>query len=125
MKTLLIAILSLISTFTFAQQQITWEGGTPGQENSWSEPRNWSTSYVPNEFSDVLIPNVSSTTFSNPIMKEGVFEVNTIRIESNANLTIKASAKLVIHFSEGCYFNGEIIQEEELDEVGKMAEIGN
>ncbi|MGK0391555.1 MAG: hypothetical protein ACI94Y_004322 [Maribacter sp.] len=123
MKTLLIATLSLISTFTFVQ--VTWEGGTPSNEKSWSEPRNWSTSYVPDEFSDVLIPNVSSTTFSNPIIKEGVFEVNTIRIESNANLTIKASAKLMIHFSEGCYFNVEIIQEEELNEVGKMAKIGN
>ena len=76
MKTLLIATLSLISTFTFVQ--VTWEGGTPSNEKSWSEPRNWSTSYVPDEFSDVLIPNVSSTTFSNPIIKASIIHSKSL-----------------------------------------------
>ncbi|MCR9287957.1 MAG: hypothetical protein NXI23_11270 [Bacteroidetes bacterium] len=97
MKTLLFAALTLISTITFAQQKVTWEGGTPGKETSWNEPRNWSNNTVPNEFSDVIIPNVSTTTFSNPVIKKGQFELNSIKIESNGYLTVDATAKLVVY----------------------------
>jgi hypothetical protein len=97
MKTLLFAALTLISTITFAQQKVTWEGGTPGKETSWNEPRNWSNNNIPDEFSDVIIPNVSTTTFSNPVIKEGQFELNSIVIESNGHLTVDASAKLIIY----------------------------
>ena len=97
MKTLSIAILMLLSTITFAQQKIVWQGGTPGNETSWDEPRNWSTNQVPDEFSDVFINDVSSTTFSTPIVRKGKVELNSIRIASNAQLTISKEARVLVY----------------------------
>ena len=104
MKTIFIALFTLISTVTIAQNTVTWKGGTPGKETSWNEARNWSNNRVPDEFSDVIIPDVSTTTFATPIISEGTVELNSILIESNALLTIEAYANLVIHgFAEGLY----------------------
>ncbi|MFT5166389.1 MAG: hypothetical protein ACI8P3_001620 [Saprospiraceae bacterium] len=97
MKILLIAILTLTTTFTFAQQSVTWKGGTPGKETNWNEARNWSNNRVPNEFSDVNIPDVSTSTFSDPVIKEGIIELNSIRIASNGLLTVEASAKVIVY----------------------------
>ncbi|MFT5165661.1 MAG: hypothetical protein ACI8P3_000889 [Saprospiraceae bacterium] len=97
MKILLITILTLTTTFTFAQQSVTWKGGTPGKETNWNEAKNWSNNKVPNEFSDVMIPDVSTSTFSDPVIKEGTVELNSISIGSNGQLTVEASAKVIIH----------------------------
>jgi len=106
MKTLLIALFTLISTITIAQNQVTWKGGTPGKETSWNEARNWSNNRVPDEFSDVIIPDVSTSTFSTPVIKEGTIELNSIMIESNAQLTIEASAKVIVYgYTEGLINN--------------------
>jgi hypothetical protein len=102
MKTLLIAILTLTATITFAQQSVTWKGGTPGKETSWNEARNWSNNKVPNEFSDVMIPDVSTSTFSTPVIKEGTIELNSIRIASNGKLTVESTAKVIVFgYTEG------------------------
>lgn len=102
MKTLLIAILSLITTITFAQQSVTWKGGTPGKETSWNEARNWSNNKVPNEFSDVFINDVSTSTFSAPVINEGTIELNSISIASNGKLTIESTARVIVFgYTEG------------------------
>ncbi len=102
MKTLLIALFTLISTITIAQNTVTWTGGTPGNETSWNEARNWSNNKVPNEFTNVIIPDVSTSTFSNPIIKEGTVELNSILMETRALLTVQASAKLIVYgYAEG------------------------
>lgn len=102
MKTLFITLFTLISTVTIAQSTVTWKGGTPGKETSWNEARNWSNNRVPDEFSDVIISDVSTSTFSAPVIKEGTVELNSIMIESNARLTVEAAAKLVIYgYAEG------------------------
>jgi Tol biopolymer transport system component len=102
MKTLLIAILSLITTITFAQQSVTSKGGTLGNETSWNVARNWSNNKVPNEFSDVIINDVSTSTFSAPVIKEGTIELNSIRIASNGQLTVESTAKVIVYgYTEG------------------------
>ena len=97
MKTLLIALFTMISTITIAQNTVTWKGGTPGKETSWNEAKNWSNNRVPDEFSDVIIPDVSTSTFSTPVIKEGTIELNSIMIESNAQLTVDVSAKVIVY----------------------------
>ncbi|HSF88979.1 MAG TPA: hypothetical protein VLA46_06140 [Saprospiraceae bacterium] len=100
---LALAILFALGTFIgFSQTTITWKGGTPGMENDWSCPQNWSSASLPNEFSDVIIPDVSSSTFAPPCIKEGSIEINSLRLQSNASLTIAYNASLtVIRFIEG------------------------
>ncbi len=97
MKTLIIALLTLTSTITAAQNTVTWVGGTPGNETSWEEPKNWSNHHVPNEFSNVYIPDVSTSTFSNPVIEKGIIELNSLQIVSTAKLTIDEMAKLIVH----------------------------
>ena len=104
MKNLLIVLLTMASTSLMAQNTVTWIGGTPGNETSWDEPKNWSNHHVPNEFSNVYIPEVSTSTFSNPTIKNGVIELNSLQIVSTAKLTIDKMAKLIVHGSaEGVF----------------------
>lgn len=104
MKNLLIVLLTMASTSLMAQNTVIWIGGTPGNETSWDEPKNWSNHHVPNEFSNVYIPDVSTSTFSNPTIKNGVIELNSLQIVSTAKLTINKMAKLIVHGSaEGVF----------------------
>lgn len=96
----------------FAQNINTWKGGTPGKENKWDEPRNWSKNQVPDEFSDVIIPDVSTSTFSYPIIEEAIIELNSIMVQSTANLTIESTATLVIYDDpDGLAFNNINVKE--------------
>jgi hypothetical protein len=90
------------TTCGFAQNTITWKGGTPGMKNDWYCPQNWSSTSLPDEFSDVIIPDVSSSTFAPPYIKSGKIEINSLRLQSNALLTIDDHASLsVISYIEG------------------------
>lgn len=98
MKILVILFTLTFSTnLLFAQQFASWQGGTPGQETNWNEARNWSNYKVPDAFSNVLIPDVSTTTFSAPVIEDGIVELNSILIESNAQLQVDKDAILIIH----------------------------
>ena len=97
MKTLIIALLTLTTTILTAQKTITWIGGTPGKETQWNEPRNWSNNKVPDEFSDVIIPDVSTTTFSFPIISEDIVEVNSLKIYTGASLKVESNARLLVY----------------------------
>ncbi len=123
MKTLIIFLLLLSSTLLLAQKSITWVGGTPGNETSWDEPKNWSSHHVPNEFSNVYIPDVSTSSYSNPIIKGGIIELNSLQIESTAKLTIQKMAKVIVYGNaEGFYANNFEIKGSfiVLDEVSEM-----
>lgn len=89
-------LLLLAAGNSQAQRAITWKGGTPGMKNDWFCPQNWSTSSVPDEFSDVIIPDVSTSTFATPVIKSGDVEINSLEIHSNAILTIDKAASVVV-----------------------------
>ncbi len=108
MKTLIIALLTLTSTIITAQSTVTWVGGTPGNETSWDEPKNWSNQLVPNKYSNVYIPAVSTSTFSNPAITNGIIELNSLQIESTAKLTIDKMAKLIVRGNADGIFAGNV-----------------
>ena len=66
-------------------------------KNDWNCPTNWSTFAVPDEFSNVIIPDVSTSTFSSPIIKAGKVEVNSIYIQPNATMTVGKDAVVVVY----------------------------
>lgn len=92
----ILALVLFLDTNVFAQISTTWKGGTPGRANDWNCPKNWSNHTVPNAFSDVIIPDVSTTTMASPIIKTGRVEVNSLFLYTNASLTLEESAQLVI-----------------------------
>jgi len=97
MKNLLFfaAILLTSHTALLAQKTATWKGGTPGKPADWNCAANWKEGSVPNEFSQVIIPDVSSSSFSNPVIASGEVEVWSILIYSGATLRIGKNARLI------------------------------
>jgi hypothetical protein len=91
----LLALFSLISLSAQAQKTATWKGGTPGRTTDWNCPTNWEESRVPNEFSDVVIPDVSTSTFSYPVIKQGIVEIASLQCASNARLTTLGDARVI------------------------------
>ncbi len=89
------ALIFALSTSALAQKVATWKGGTPGQPTEWNCPKNWKEGQVPNEFSQVVIPDVSTSTFSNPVLASGAVEVWSILIHSGASLRIGKKARLI------------------------------
>lgn len=113
MKTLIIAILTFSTSLIIAQNTVTWVGGTPGNETSWEEPKNWSDNKVPNENSVVIIKDFNSGHNAQPVITENV-EVASIEIQANAQLTIEENGELIIDgsftYSEGIsVYGGEVI----------------
>lgn len=102
MRYILIAACTFFATCAFSQKSITWIGGTPGKETNWNEARNWSGHTLPNEFSNVIIPDVSSSTFSYPVIKDGIVELNSLLVVSSALIVIEPGAELIIDgYAEG------------------------
>ncbi|MCB9284003.1 MAG: hypothetical protein H6563_08020 [Lewinellaceae bacterium] len=90
------SLLALVSP-AFSQRLNYWVGGTPGMENQWNCPKNWSNYQVPNNMTDVVIPDVSSGSRSNPVIEHGVAEANSILLDSNAVLEVRQQATLVVY----------------------------
>ena len=65
-------------------------------KTDWYCPQNWSTSTVPDEFSNVIIPDVSTSTFAMPVIMTGSVEINELYIQPNASLTISGKAALCV-----------------------------
>lgn len=99
----LLLMALLLCTNAISQNANTWKGGTPGLENDWNCAKNWSAYRVPDAFTDVIIPDVSTTTQSPPVIQSGQLEVNSLFLETNAKLTIEKSAQLVV-FDPTCSF---------------------
>jgi hypothetical protein len=91
----LLALFSLISLSAQAQITATWKGGTPGKTTDWNCPTNWQEGRVPNEFSKVVIPDVSTSTFRYPVIKQGTVEIASIECASNTRLTTLGNARVI------------------------------
>ncbi|MFN0174839.1 MAG: hypothetical protein ACKVU0_09355 [Saprospiraceae bacterium] len=78
-----------------AQKTATWKGGTPGRVSNWECATNWKEGRVPDEFSCVIIPDVSTSTFSYPVITDEV-EVMSLLCASSARLTVMDNASLII-----------------------------
>ncbi len=89
------AIILISQTALLAQKTATWKGGTPGKPAEWNCASNWKEGRVPNEFSQVIIPDVSASTFNNPVLASGEMEVWSILIHSGASLRISKNARLI------------------------------
>ncbi|MBC7774038.1 MAG: hypothetical protein H7246_01265 [Phycisphaerae bacterium] len=99
-----IALLSGFQTPLRAQKTATWKGGSPGKPSEWHCAANWNENRVPNEFSRVIIPDVSTSTFSEPILNNGEVEIWNIEIQSGAALHIGKNARLTVQEQEGYEF---------------------
>ncbi len=120
----ILGILFAMSTVTgFAQRTITWKGGTQGMEHEWYCPQNWSSTSMPDEFSDVIIPDVSTSTFSPPCIQKGKIAINSLMLHANAILTIEHEASLIVtNQIEGLHWDkikgqGQLIRKEDLSPV--------
>jgi hypothetical protein len=68
-----------------------WVGGTPGAENDWSNPNNWSNGVVPTGLDDLVIPG--GLTY--PPVISGNANCDDIFILDGGILTLNAGANLV------------------------------
>jgi len=89
------ALLFTLSTTALAQKVAIWKCGTPGKPAEWNCATNWKEGQLPNEFSQVIIHDVSTSTFNNPVLASGAVEVWSIQIHSGASLRIGKNARLI------------------------------
>jgi hypothetical protein len=94
---LLTIVFILAATCGYAQKTNTWKGGFPGKKNDWFCPQNWSTYTVPDEFSDVIIPDVSTSSFAPPVIVNSPVEINSLQMLDNASMTIAHDAVLIVY----------------------------
>lgn len=94
MKNLSIIAFLLLGIQLSGQKLVEWKGGHPGNETSWECPFNWSTSKLPDEFSDVIITNQSSTGNFYPIVSS-IVKINSLQMLNGTFLNI--APKAVIH----------------------------
>jgi hypothetical protein len=91
-----------------AQKSATWKGGTPGRGTDWTCAGNWKEGRVPNEFSDVLIPDMSSTTGFLPVIRTEVTSVNSLTILSGGHLRIEMAGRLEVFGAVETFGSGSI-----------------
>jgi hypothetical protein len=106
------AIILISQTSLLAQKSTTWKGGTPGKPSDWNCASNWSDGRVPNEFSDVTIPNVSIEIY--PVIKNNVEDINALFLMSNTHIKIEKKGALTV--SERV----EIAAGVKIDNLGKL-----
>ncbi|MBN8680077.1 MAG: hypothetical protein J0M29_17745 [Chitinophagales bacterium] len=98
----IVALFTLIGLNLHAQRTATWKGGTPGRSNVWNCPTNWKEGRVPDEFTHVIIPDVSTSTFSYPSIKNATIVVASLYCMPGAKLRLRANARLVELDNPGC-----------------------
>lgn len=79
-----------------AQKTATWKGGTPGRKTSWHCASNWKEGRIPDEFSYVFIPNVSTSTACYPVIENGNVEILSLHCASDAFISVKPEAGITI-----------------------------
>ena len=112
-----ISIILVFLSLTLAQTifaQNTWIGGTPGAENDWNNPQNWSLNRVPDDADlVVIVADVSTQSGFFPIVKNVVPEIAFLNIEGGATLTILNTGKLIVNgentFNYGIQNTGTIL----------------
>lgn len=103
------AISFCLSNTAQAQKTATWKGGTPGQSVEWTCAANWKEGRVPNEFSNVVIPDVSATGSYQPVIRCAVEGVNSLTVLPGAQLRIEPSGTLEIFESLECIAGNGIL----------------
>jgi hypothetical protein len=99
----LIAILSFsyycifAEASLFGQTQVIWKGGSPGRETKWECPKNWVGNKLPDEFSNVLIPDIVSGSNSFPELDDADVSINSLRIEGESILKIRPHGTLTVY----------------------------
>lgn len=88
------AIILISQTTLLAQKSTTWKGGTPGRSSDWNCASNWSDGRVPNEFSDVIIPNIASEIY--PVIKNNAEDINALSLMSNTKIYIEKKGALTV-----------------------------
>jgi len=83
-----------------AQKTATWKGGTPGRCTDWNCASNWKEGLVPNEFSDVVIPVLATSTFCYPVIEAENYEVASLVVHPGAALKVLGSALLATNTYE-------------------------
>lgn len=91
----LTALFILVCLNAQAQRTATWKGGTLGRPSEWNCPSNWKEGRVPDEFSQVVIPDVSTSTFYYPQISQGAVEVASLQCAPNARLRLLGNARLI------------------------------
>ena len=90
------ALIFAFTTSTLAQKVATWKGGAPGRPADWYCSSNWEEGRLPNEFSQVIIPDVSTSGSNVPVLASGEVEIWGIFLQSGASLKINKNARLTI-----------------------------
>lgn len=81
----------------FAQHENIWRGGKSGRYADWHVAVNWSKHRVPNEGDIVVIPALGTHPFVT-----GNVAVQSIFIESGAEVALRDRATFVVLHSRGC-----------------------
>ena len=76
--------------------QNVWRGGTPGQEQEWNNPRNWSQNRVPDIDDIVLIPNTESRGGFYPVISKDAGPIYYLEVQGGATLSVTTNGKLMI-----------------------------
>lgn len=112
MRNIIIVIICTLTTSLAAQDIHIWKGGTPGNESSWNEPKNWSNQLVPSEDSYVVIKALNTGHNAQPVI-EGKVVIACLELQSKALLSIKKSGNLIIDgtytYSEGVLLYGGLL----------------
>ncbi|KAA3640130.1 MAG: hypothetical protein DWQ02_02505 [Bacteroidetes bacterium] len=95
MRNLIVVILCFVSSIIVAQDVHVWQGGTPGNETNWDEPKNWSNQEVPSEDSYVVIKLNNTGHYSQPEIT-GKVVIASLELQSNATLKIHPAGELLI-----------------------------
>ena len=87
-----------LMTTSIAFTQNSWIGGTPGAEQDWNNPNNWSEKQVPDWSDEIVeIQDVSAQSGYFPIIYQKAGPIGHLNLAEGATLTIKEKGKLVIN----------------------------
>lgn len=95
MKTRLVCLLALFSAMSLIAQ-VEWRGGFPGQENDWFCAKNWSDNRIPDDFDNVVVPDLSTRGNHFPVVKGKEARVQSLQLQSGAKIRIESGAQLTI-----------------------------
>ena len=106
---ILVLAFSVFQNALSAQITATWKGGAPGRPNDWNCAANWRENRVPDEFSNVVVPEVSTTSFASPVIFSGEVLVNALFLAPNASLTVGKAAQLTVRGHEEDLSDGRVV----------------
>jgi hypothetical protein len=84
--------------FASALGQNMWKGSIYSGGQDWHNPTNWSKGHVPTDLEEVIIPDLTNTGKSYPVIQEEV-EIQHLRMYGQASLSITSTGVLYIELS--------------------------